>query len=92
MKLENLKNSFAKDLVILIGALDNEKEQGGIMLRSVTADQQGIHRLARGKYFFKKAKARADSLNYPFHWRLKIVPEVGHDYKKMSAAAELLYE
>jgi len=88
-----LQGMFEKRLVLLLGELDNANETGGTFLRSKTADEQGLHRLARGKFFFAQAKAMADSLGFEFNWQLKIVPEVGHNHQLMgNAAGEYLYE
>jgi len=53
-----LKTAFSKKLTILIGQLDNENETGGTLLRSPTVDQQGNHRLARGRYFYEFSKRK----------------------------------
>ena len=89
---EELRASFQKNLTILVGELDNENESGGLLLRSPTVDKQGLHRLARGKYFFNQSNRIAKDLNYKFNWKLKIVPNVGHNQQEMAmAAADLLY-
>ena len=62
-------------------------------MRTREVDVQGIHRLARGKYFYEKARQYARELNAAFNWKIVIVPGVGHDYKAMgNAAAKYLYE
>ncbi|NIR47429.1 hypothetical protein GWO43_03030 [candidate division KSB1 bacterium] len=88
----SLRTSFKKHLVLFIGEMDNEHETGGIMLRSPTVDEQGTHRLERSQYFYKKAKETAKELEAGFNWKLRIVPDVGHNFKRMSeAAAKYLY-
>ena len=88
----DLKTIFAKKFVVFLGELDNATETGGTFLRSKTADVQGLHRLARGTYFFETAKAKATALGVDFNWELIIVPNVGHDQEKMGkAASEFLY-
>ncbi|MDY8135064.1 hypothetical protein [Aquimarina sp. 2201CG5-10] len=90
---KNLKKSFSKKLTIYVGELDNENEKGGILLRSKTVDKQGLHRLARAKFFFKTAKAKAKELGYKFNWSLKIIAGVGHNQRKMgNDAGVYLYE
>lgn len=90
---ENLANAFGKELVLLIGALDNETETGGTLLRSKTVDQQGIHRLDRAKYFYKYSKKKAHDLKADFNWNLLVVPNVGHNHELMgNVAAKILYE
>lgn len=89
---ESLKIAFKKNLVLFLGELDNENETGGTFLRSETADKQGLHRLARGESFFKRAEETAKELDYIFNWKIIIVPNVGHDHRKMGdAAGEYLY-
>ena len=89
---EQLANAFGQQLIILVGELDNENESGGTLLRSPTVDQQGLHRLARGRHFFNQSASQAQELGYDFRWRLELVPGVGHDHRKMGdAASELLY-
>ncbi len=89
---ENLPLVFKKKLVILIGELDNENEKGGTLLHSVSVNKQGMHRLERGTYFYNNAKAKAEAMNTDFNWQLKIVPNTGHNHKKMGdVAATYLY-
>ncbi len=87
-----LIQAFRKKLVLLLGEEDNEKETNGTFLRSSSADKQGLHRLARGRFFFDMAQTTAEQLKAEYHWKLHIVPEVGHDHRKMGdAAARYLY-
>jgi hypothetical protein len=89
---ESLKDAFEKELVVFLGELDNENETGGTFLRSTTADKQGLHRLERGKNFYRESKALAEELRLEFNWNLVIVPNVGHNHQKMgNAAAKYLY-
>ncbi|MEM1137786.1 MAG: hypothetical protein AAGI07_18250 [Bacteroidota bacterium] len=89
----NLKFSFKKKLILFNGELDNENEKGGTLLRSTSADKQGLHRLERGKFFYKEAKSKAMELGFKFNWELEIIPDVGHNHREMGdAAAKYLYE
>jgi len=89
---QDLKNSFRQLLVLLIGEEDDEKETGGILLRSPSADSQGMHRLERGRHFYEQAKKKARAMEAEFRWKMEIVQGVGHDFEKMSdAAARFLY-
>lgn len=83
----SLRRAFAKEMILFLGEKDNEKETGGTFLRSYTADEQGLHRLARGQYFFARARETAAELGYPFNWELVLVPGVGHDQEGMGQAA-----
>ncbi len=92
ISIESLQKSFKKKLVIFLGENDNAEETGGILLMSPSANLQGLHRLERGRYFYNFSKKLADSLNADFQWKLHVVPDIGHEYQKMSeAAAEYLY-
>jgi len=89
---KSLKKALKKNLILFLGELDNEYEKGGRMLRSKTADKQGTHRLARGNYFYKNSLETANRLNVKFSWKLIVVPDIGHNQKKMAkAAAKYLY-
>ncbi|PWL39897.1 hypothetical protein DKG77_03440 [Flagellimonas aquimarina] len=88
-----LRASFKKELVLFLGELDNESETRGRMLRSKTADIQGTHRLARGKYFCSYSTEAAKNLGMKFNWKLEVIANVGHNQKKMAEfAANYLYE
>lgn len=90
---ENLVASFGNNLVVMVGELDNADEGGGTLLRSPTVDQQGLHRLERGKYFYDYAQSIASEMDVPFNWDFAVVPDVGHNHRLMAiAAADLLYE
>lgn len=90
--LIDLSNSFRNKLIILVGELDNQHEKGGTLLRSPTIDQQGLHRLERGQFFFKLAKTIAEEQQLDFNWQLKVIPNVGHNHRAVGdAAAEFLY-
>ena len=87
-----LEKSFSKQLVVLVGEMDNADEQGGTLLRSPTVDRQGVHRLSRGQYFYQMARVQANALKSPLNWKLITVPGVGHNHRKMGeAAATFLY-
>lgn len=89
---QDLKFSFAKKLILLMGELDNQNENRGTLLRSRTADKQGLHRLERAFFFYNQAKTIAEEQGFDFNWSLKIISDTGHDHRKMGdAAAELLY-
>lgn len=93
LKEDNLKYAFEKKLIILVGELDNQTETRGTLLRSLTADKQGLHRFERANYFYDQAATVARKKQFDFNWTREIVPDVGHDHRKMaSAAVNLLYE
>lgn len=87
----HLRESFGKELVVLVGDQDNAQEKGGTLLRSARADLQGQHRLARARYFFETSRQLGSKMR--FNWKYLEVPGVGHDHTKMAkAAAEYLYQ
>ena len=89
---EQVVKALQADLVVFLGELDNESETRGDLVRTPEVDVQGISRIRRGQYFYRKAMETAEKLNAKFNWRLKVVPKVGHDVQRMSeAAAEYLY-
>ena len=89
---KDMEASFAKKLIVLVGELDNEKETGGTLLRSPSVDQQGLHRLARAKFFVQQAQVQARDLGVDLNWELQVVPGVGHNQREMAkAAAKYLY-
>jgi poly(3-hydroxybutyrate) depolymerase len=90
---QDLKRTFGGRLTLLLGELDNASETRGTTLRTPKADAQGVGRLARGRYFFSESEKVAAALGAEFHWTIEVVPGVGHDFRRMSAAAaQLLYE
>jgi hypothetical protein len=84
---KKLARSFKKNLVLFLGELDNETETRGRMLRSETADKQGTNRLDRGKNFYTFSEELAKDLKMKFNWKIEVIPNVGHNQKKMAAAA-----
>lgn len=89
---QDLEFSLSKKLILFIGELDNENEVGGTLLRSITADKQGVHRFERAQSFYIQAKSIAEEKGFSFNWDLKVIPNVGHDHRKIGdAAAEFLY-
>ncbi|NMH89078.1 hypothetical protein HHX25_16320 [Flavivirga sp. Y03] len=85
----DLKKSFKKRLVLFLGALDNANGNGGLLLRSKTTDKQGTHRLARGKYFYHFGLKVAKNSKHKFNWKLKVIPSIGHNQRKMAQAAAI---
>lgn len=87
-----LEKAFARRLVVFLGERDNADETRGSLRATPETNAQGLHRLARGCYFYAAAVQEQTRLKLPTNWQLKIVPGVGHDYRRMAnAAAEYLY-
>jgi len=84
---------YSSKLVIFLGEKDDANETRGNLRHSPEADQQGLHRLSRGYYFFNTAKETASKMNKTFNWKIEIIKDIGHDYKRMGeAAADYLYK
>ena len=82
----SLKESFRKNLIVLLGENDNDPELGTFR-ETELAMQQGKHRLERGSFFFKKASNLAQERSWYFNWKIDTIQNVGHDYRKMSSNA-----
>lgn len=88
----SLRLSFSRQLLLLLGEKDDDAESGGLQLHTPLIDSQGKDRLARGRYFHAFAEARARTLQADFLWDLRVVPEIGHDFRGMArVAAKILY-
>lgn len=88
----DLKHAFQKDLVVFLGEEDNHKETRGTFLISESANQQGAHRLERGRFFFQTSEEIASDMDLEFNWQIVTIPGIGHNYREMSkAAAKYLY-
>lgn len=82
----DLCRAFGRKLILVLGEQDNAQETRGTFLRSPTADEQGLHRLARGNHFFRRAREIAEQRDCPFRWSKIVVPGVGHDHRLMGQA------
>jgi len=85
-----LRAALGAPLTLLLGERDDGDEAGGIQLRTPKLDLQGEGRLTRGRYFHAAGERQAKALGVPLGWRLQTVPNVGHDHRRMSAAAATL--
>ena len=87
-----LETALSRQLIVLLGELDNREETRGTMLHTPLIDSHGLSRLERGQFFFQSAEMEAARMNTEFNWKLEIVAGVGHDFRGMAAAAaQLLY-
>lgn len=86
-----LSKAFKKDLVIMLGELDNDPDLGTFRTTDL-AMQQGGHRLERGSNFFQNIEDFAKNHEMEFNWKLDTIPEVGHNYKKMSEVSIKYYK
>ncbi|HFC01075.1 MAG TPA: alpha/beta hydrolase [Phaeodactylibacter sp.] len=81
---------FQKKIIILLGEEDCHPDSPNLR-RCPEADAQGLHRLERGFYFFNQSKLLAKKLKTPFVWKIKTVPNVGHDGALMAKTAAKLF-
>lgn len=98
MDLEQLKTYFARDLTVHLGTKDlaTTLEEDDQLPVSPGAKAQGACRFERGHFFYNRAKAVADSLGFPFNWKLVEVEGVAHSGSGMvqnskTGAGILLY-
>lgn len=82
----NLKEAFAKELIVLLGEDDNDPRHPSLN-RGAHQMRQGPHRFARGQKFFHTAQDAAAKLKTSFAWKLSTVAGAGHDNSKMAPAA-----
>ncbi len=87
-----LEPDFDTHLILFLGEKDDANETRGHLRHGPVVDKQGLHRLARGKYFYDLSKNLAKSKGNSFKWKLEVIDDVGHDYKLMSVkAADYLF-
>ena len=84
--LTSLQKSYKKRLIILLGELDNDPSLG-VFNTTKLAMKQGVHRLERGTNFYNANKQLSKENGWLFNWSIDTVPNVGHNYKKMSKNA-----
>lgn len=86
---QSLTRSFAMPLCVLLGDADTDPMHP-LLNHSPGAEEQGPHRLARGRNFYDTAQREAGRLNAPFRWTLTTVPGVAHSNGQMAPAAAKL--
>ena len=87
----SLRAALARDVVVLLGGLDNDAMHRSLR-RTPEALRQGPHRFARGQFFFERAAQVAAELDTPFNWRLETVPYAKHSNGEMALSAATLIE
>ncbi len=83
---EALVSAFQKDVVILLGDHDDDAAHPSLR-RTPEALSQGAHRFARGKFFFARAKQKAEEFGVPFNWSMRIVANAKHSNAEMAIGA-----
>lgn len=81
-----LAAAFARPLLVMLGEKDDDPAHPQLN-RSRGAEAQGPNRLARGRHFITVAAAEATRLKVESRWREILVPGVGHESRRMAAAA-----
>ena len=84
---EQLMAAFEKELIIHLGENDNDPNASNLRRNQTVDDQQGVHRLARGNYFFATCQNKATALNSPFEWEKILVPNTAHEAQAMASEA-----
>jgi len=80
----NLISAFSKKLIVHLGQNDNDPNSPGLRHNAVVDNQQGLHRLERGQYFFNTSQTEAQNQSATFNWEKHEVPNVGHDPQLMA--------
>lgn len=73
-------------LVLLLGEADTNPAHPALR-RNAEADQQGIHRYARGMHFLEVGKREAARRGITLGWRVATVPGAGHSNRLMAPSA-----
>lgn len=82
----SLKQSFAREFVLMLGDRDTDPNRTDLR-RTPEAMAQGMHRFERGHNFMKDAQARAAELDADLRWTLQVVPGAAHQNSRMSGPA-----
>ncbi len=82
----SLSAALAKPLLVMLGERDDDPAHPQLN-HSRGAQAQGPNRLARGRHFMAVAATEAARLKVASPWRAIVVPGVGHDSRRMAAAA-----
>jgi len=77
-------SAFSKKLIVHLGQDDNDPNSPGLRHNTTVDNQQGLHRLERGQYFFNTSQTEAQTQNLTFNWEKHEVPNVDHDAQLMA--------
>ena len=81
---------LAYPLLILAGDADVETS-GPSLPANAEAVAQGPHRFARAHNFLRFAREEAARRGVPCHWRIEVVPGIGHDGNAMSKVCAAIW-
>lgn len=71
---------------VLLADRDNDPEASNLR-NTDGAQARGPHRFARGHHYFEVARERARELGVEFGWQLDTVPDVAHEFRRMTLPA-----
>ena len=80
----NLTIGFSKKLIVHLGVNDTDPNSPGLRHNTTVDNQQGLFRLARGRYFFNTSLFFSQTLSNTFNWQREEVSGVGHDPQLMA--------
>ena len=88
-----LNTAFSKKLYIHLAENDNDPNASSLRHNEIVDNQQGLHRLARGRYFYFKSEEIANENMTNFNWvKTQEVPNVAHNASQMAEdAVKYLY-
>lgn len=86
----DLEAWLAYPLLILAGDADIETS-GPSLPSNPEAVAQGPHRFARAHNFLRFAREEAARRGVPCHWRIEVVPGIGHDGNAMSKVCAAIW-
>ena len=87
-----LKGLFARELIVLLGAEDNDPDHYQLP-KQPSAMKQGPHRFARGRRYVEVARREAARLGVALAWKLATAPGIAHSARSMAPfAARALFE
>lgn len=87
---KNLIRYFSRDFTVAVGSADtvlNRKD----LVKTPVANRQGRDRVERAQHFYQQAENLAREYGVPFHWKFRLVPDVGHSQSKMAPAVPALF-
>ena len=87
---KQLIEKFKYPITILLGENDTDPNASSLR-KTEEAMRQGIHRFARGNFFYNMAKDKADQFGVTFNWKLQTVPNVGHSNTEIASVAAQIF-
>ncbi|MGS2726720.1 T9SS type A sorting domain-containing protein [Psychroserpens sp. BH13MA-6] len=80
----DLIDAFSKTLIIHLGQNDTDPNAPGLRHNTVVDNQQGLHRLERGQYFYNTSLITSQDLNATYNWEKHEVAGIGHQAQLMA--------